>query len=119
MAGKDGQTHPNAEMWPDLECARMHRVPEGDGRWWWALNGCTNQPEGWPLGLVVGQTALGAGMAGTDGQVQMQHDLARDGGGHMCTSKMLPGVAGEWWWASEASVEEESLQAVGDKVGDC
>src|SRR5258708_14977341 len=22
----------------------MHRVLEGDGRWWWALNGCTNQP---------------------------------------------------------------------------
>src|SRR5258705_12577615 len=60
--------------------ARMHGVPEGDGRWWWALNGCTNQPEGWPLGPVVGQTALGAGMAGTDGQVQMLHDLAGVGG---------------------------------------
>ncbi len=78
MAGKDGWTHPNAEMRPDSErvCVRMHRVPEGDGRWWWALNGCTNQPEGWPLGPVVGQTAPGAGMAGVDRRVQMQHDLA-------------------------------------------
>src|SRR5258708_19935381 len=86
MAGKDRQTHPNAEMRPDLECActHMHGVLEGGGRWWWALNGCTNQLEGWPLGPVVGQTALGAGMAGTDGWVQMQCDLARDGGGHMC-----------------------------------
>ncbi len=50
----------------------MHGVPEGDGRWWWALNGCINQLEGGLLGLVVGQTALGAGMAGTDRQVQMQ-----------------------------------------------
>src|SRR5258705_6809651 len=25
-----------------LPTARMHGVPEGDGRWWWALNGCTN-----------------------------------------------------------------------------
>src|SRR5258708_10470675 len=102
MAGKDGQTCPNAEMRPDLECAHacMHRVPEGDGRWWWALNGCTNQPEGWPLGPVVGQTALGAGMAGTDGRVQMRCDLARDGGGHMHASKMLPGVAGGGWGGS-------------------
>ena len=94
MAGKDGRTHPNAEMQPDSECVhtRMHGVPEGDGRWWWALNGCTNQPEGWPLGLVVGQTAPGAGMAGMDGQVQMQHDLAGDGGGHVRMSKTLPGV---------------------------
>src|SRR5258707_12395017 len=97
MAGKDGRTHPNAEMRLDSECARacMHGVPEGDGRWWWALNGCTNQLEGWPLGPVVGQTALGVGMAGTDGQVQMQHDLAGDGGGRVHASKTLPGVAGE------------------------
>ena len=83
MAGKDRWTHPNAEVWPDSEHMHMHmhRVLEGDGRWWWALNGCTNQPEGWPLGPVVGQTALGAGMAGMDGQVQMWCDLARDGGG--------------------------------------
>src|SRR5258708_16261115 len=88
---------------------RMHGVPEGDGRWWWALNGCTNQLEGWPLGPVVGQTAPGVGMAGTDGQVQMQHDLARDGGGHVCVCEMLPGVAGEWWWASNecASLPKE------------
>src|SRR5258705_61313 len=78
MAGKDGRTHPNVEMRPDSECVRvrMHGVPEGDGRWWWALNGCTNQPEGWPLGPVMGQTAPGAGMAGMDGWDQMQHDLA-------------------------------------------
>src|SRR5258707_7776598 len=111
MAGKDGWTHPNAEMRPDSECmrTRMHGVPEGDGRWWWALNGCTNQPEGWPLGPVVGQTALGAGMAGTDGRVQMQHDLAGDGGGHMRASETLLGVAGEWWWASNecASLPKE------------
>src|SRR5258708_30318431 len=69
MAGKDGQTCPNVEMQPDLEHMHvcMHGVPEGDGRRWWALNGCTNQPEGWPLGPVVGQTAPGAGMAGMDG----------------------------------------------------
>src|SRR5258708_27246331 len=111
MAGKDGRTRPNVEMQPDSECAcvRMHGVPEGDGRWWWALNGCTNQLEGWPLGLVVGQTAPGAGMAGTDRQVQMQCDLARDGGGCVCASKMLPGVAGEWGWASNecASLPKE------------
>src|SRR5258706_239878 len=54
MAGKDGRMHPNVEMRPDSECMHMHMhgVPEGDGRWWWALNGCTNQPEGWPLGPV-------------------------------------------------------------------
>src|SRR5258707_7609212 len=100
MAGKDGWTCPNAEMRPDSErmCACMHRVPEGDGRWWWALNGCTNQLEGWPLGPVVGQTAPGAGMAGTDGQVQMQHNLAGDGGGHMHMSETLLWGAGEWWW---------------------
>ena len=74
MAGKGRQTHPNPAMQPDLECmhAHMHGVLEGDGRWWWALNGCINQLEGGLLGLVVGQTALGAGMAGTDRQVQMQ-----------------------------------------------
>ena len=113
MAGKDGWMCPNAEMQLDSERThvRMHRVPEGDGRWWWALNGCTNQLEGWPLGLVVGQTAPGAGMAGTDGQVQMQCDLARDGGGHVHVSKTLPGVAGEWWWASNecASLPKEGL----------
>src|SRR5260221_11219685 len=103
MAGKDGRPCPNAEMRPDSEHvrARMHGVPEGDGRWWWALNGGTNQPEGWPLGPVVGQTAPGAGMAGTDGRVQMQHDLAGDGGGHVGTSKTLPGVAGERGWRAE------------------
>src|SRR5258708_9890862 len=102
MAGKDGRTHPNAEMQPDSECMcmRMHGVPEGDGRWWWALNGCTNQPEGWPLGPVVGQTAPGAGMAGMDGRVQMQPGLTGDGGGRVHASKTLLGVAGEWWWAS-------------------
>src|SRR5260221_13635013 len=44
-----------------------------------------------------------------DGQVQMQHDLARDGGGCVCMSKTLPGVAGEWWWASNecASLPKE------------
>src|SRR5258707_3512785 len=83
-----------------IQNACMHGVLEGDGRWWWALNGCTNQPEGWPLGLVVGQTAPGAGMAGMDRQVQMQCDLAGDGGGHVCASETLLGVAGEWWWAS-------------------
>ena len=111
MAGKDGRMRPNAEMQPDLEHAHahMHRVPEGDGRWWWALNGCTNQPEGWPLGPVVGQTAPGAGMAGTDRQVQMQRDLAGDGGGRVHVSETLPGVAGEWWWASNecASLPKE------------
>src|SRR5258705_4600187 len=81
-------------------CTCMHGVLEGDGRWWWALNGCTNQLEGWPLGPVVGQTALGAGMAGMDGWVQMWCNLAGDGGGCVCMSEMLPGVAGEWWWAS-------------------
>src|SRR5260370_3712227 len=107
MAGKDRWTHPNVEMRPDSE--HMHGVPEGDGRWWWALNGCTNQPEGWPLGPVVGQTALGAGMAGMDRWVQMWHDLARDGGGHVHASETLPGVAGEWWWASNecASLPKE------------
>src|SRR5258708_39502412 len=96
MAGKDGRMHPNAEMRLDSECmhACMHGVPEGDGRWWGALNGCTNQPEGWPLGPVVGQTAPGAGMAGTDGWVQMQHDLGGDGGGCMHARKTLPGGAG-------------------------
>jgi len=94
MGNMDGRACPNVAVWPDSEHmrARMHRVPEGDGRWWWALNGCTNQPEGWPLGPVVGQTAPGAGMAGMDGQVQMQHDLAGDGGGHVRMSKTLPGV---------------------------
>src|SRR5258708_7332648 len=111
MAGKDGWMRPNVEMQLDLERARAwrHGVAEGDGRWWWALNGCTNQPEGWPLGPVVGQTALGAGMAGTDGWVQMQHDLAGDGGGRVRVSETLPGVAGEWWWASNecASLPKE------------
>src|SRR5258708_36320669 len=98
MAGKDGWTHPNAEMWPDSECtcACMHRVLEGDGRWWWALNGCTNQPEGWPLGPVVGQTAPGAGMAGTDGQVRQQHNPDGDGGGHIRTRNTMLRGAGEW-----------------------
>src|SRR5258708_39208754 len=111
MAGKDRWMHPNAEMRLDLERVhmRMHRVPEGDGRWWWAVSGCTNQLEGWPLGPVVGQTAPGAGMAGMDRWVQMRHNLARDGGGCVCTSKTLPGVAGEWWWASNecASLPKE------------
>src|SRR5258708_10007281 len=111
MAGKERRTRANEEVWPDSEHvhARMRRVPEGDGRWWWALNGCSNQPEGWPLGPVVGQTALGAGMAGMDRQVQMQRDLAGDGGGHMRTSETLLGVAGEWWWASNecASLPKE------------
>src|SRR5258707_6455979 len=111
MAGKDGQTHPNVEMRPDLEHVHvcMHRVLEGDGRWWWALNGCTNQLEGWPLGPVVGQTALGAGMAGTDRQGQMQGDLAGDGGGRVRVSEMLPGGAGEGWGGSNegASLPKE------------
>src|SRR5258708_1660734 len=111
MAGKDGRTRPNAEMWPDSERVRahMHRVPGGDGRWWWALNGCTNQPEGWPLGPVVGQTAPGAGMAGMDGRVQMQRDLAGDGGGRVRVREMVPGGAGEWGWASNecASLPKE------------
>src|SRR5258708_38782647 len=79
-------------MRPDSECAHthMHGVLEGDGRWWWALNGCTNQPEGWPLGLVVGQTAPGAGMAGGDRGGPMQHDLGGDGGGGIHMSK-------HWW----------------------
>src|SRR5258708_22411959 len=114
MAGKDGQMHPNVEMRPDSECVRtrMHGVLEGDGRWWWALNGCTNQPEGWPLGPVVGQTASGAGMAGTDGRVQMQHDLAGDGGGCVCMCETVSGGAGEWWWASGGGVYAEALQGV-------
>src|SRR5260221_14715829 len=111
MAGKDRWTHPNAEMQPDLEhaCAHMHGVPEGDGRWWWALNGCTNQLERWPLGPVVGQTAPGAGMAGTDGRVQMRRNLAGDGGGRMHTSETLLGVAGGGGWASNecASLPKE------------
>src|SRR5258708_39619271 len=83
MAGKDGWTCPNAEMWLDSEhaCMRMHRVPEGDGRWWWALNGCTNQLEGWPLGPVVGQTALGAGMTGMDRRGEKGARDERGGGG--------------------------------------
>src|SRR6266436_3965260 len=84
----------NAARFGTRAHVHMHRVLEGDGRWWWALNGCTNQLEGWPLGPVVGQTAPGAGMAGTDGQVQMWHDLAGDGGGCMHVSKTLPRVAG-------------------------
>src|SRR5260370_2941935 len=106
MAGKDRQTCPNAEMWLDSEhmCACMHGVLEGDGRWWWALNGCTNQLEGWPLGPVVGQTAPGAGMAGTDGQVQMRCDLAGDGGGRVHASETLSGVGGGGGWASGATV---------------
>ncbi len=32
-------------------CMHMHRVLEGDGRWWWALNWCTNQLEGWCQGM--------------------------------------------------------------------
>src|SRR5260221_5420776 len=111
MAGKDRRMCPNVEMRLDSEhaCVCMCGVPEGDGRWWWALNGCTNQLEGWPLGPVVGQTALGAGMAGMDGRVQMQCDLAGDGGGCMHASKTLLGVAGEWWWASNecASLPKE------------
>src|SRR5258708_8286787 len=97
----------------------MHGVLEGDGRWWWALNGCTNQPEGWPLGPVVGQTAPGAGMAGMDGQVQMWCDLARDGGGHVCASKTLLGVAGEGWGASNecASLPKEGPRGPGLKHG--
>ena len=96
MAGEGGQAHPNAVMWLDLErvCAHMLGVLEGDGRWWWALNGCTNQPEGWPLGPVVDQTAPGAGMAGTDRWVQMQHDLAGDGG--VCV-RMSKNIAGGSW----------------------
>src|SRR5258708_5077016 len=48
-------------------------------------------------------------MAGMDRQGQMQCDLAGDGGGCMCTSETLPGVAGEWWWASNgcASLPKE------------
>src|SRR5260221_8263020 len=94
----------NAARFGTRAHVHMHRVLEGDGRWWWALNGCTNQPEGWPLGPVVGQTALGAGMAGMDGQVQMWCDLAGDGGGRVHASETLPGVAGEWWWASNECV---------------
>src|SRR5260221_13782230 len=102
MAGKDGQTCPNVEMQPDLEHMHvcMHGVPEGDGRRWWALNGCTNQLEGWPLGPVVGHTALGAGMAGMAGRGHMPCDLAGEGGGHGPGRKKLPGVAGEWGGAS-------------------
>src|SRR5258708_31408916 len=96
MAGKDRPMHPNVEMQPDSEhaCTRMHGVPEGDGRGWWALNGCTNQLEGWPLGPVVGQTAPGAGMAGTGGWGLMQHNLVRAGGGHLHATETLPGGAG-------------------------
>src|SRR5258708_39960365 len=101
MAGKDRQTCPNAEMQPDLEHACMHGVLEGDGRWWWALNGCTNQPEGWPLGPVVGQTALGAGMAGMDRQVQMEWELAGDGSGHVGAGETLPGGAWGVWGGSQ------------------
>src|SRR5258708_10771436 len=100
MAGKDRQTCPNVEMRLDSEhmCVHMHGVPEGDGRWWWALNGCTNQPEGWPLGPVVGQTALGAGMAGMDRWVQMWHDLARDGGGAFAWRECCQGEAWGGCW---------------------
>src|SRR5258708_16199174 len=110
----NGWTCPNAEVWTDSEhaCVRMHRVLEGDG-WWWALNGCTNQPEGWPLGPVVGQTALGAGMAGMDRQVQMQHDLAGDGGGRQKASKTVPGEAGEWWWVPHGWVSLPKDGAMG------
>src|SRR5260370_41394950 len=91
---------PNAEMQPDSECmcAHMHRVPEGDGRWWWALNGCTNQPEGWPLGPVVGQTAPGAGMAGTDRRGHNTLRFAADGGGGGAGAGKFPrGVRGGGW----------------------
>src|SRR5258708_39989204 len=99
MAGKDGQTHPNVEMRPDSECVHtcMHRVPEGDGRWWGPLNGGTNQPEGWPLGPVVGQTAPGVGMAGTDRQGQMQDDLVWDWGGHWQRGARDAWVSVEVW----------------------
>src|SRR5260221_8156390 len=90
----------NAARFGTRAHVHMHRVLEGDGRWWWALNGCTNQLEGWPLGPVVGQTALGAGMAGMDGQGHMPCDLAGEGGGHGPGRKKLPGVAGEWGGAS-------------------
>src|SRR5258707_6862516 len=93
MAGKDGQTCP---MRPDSERvhAHMHGVPEGDGRWWWALNGCTNQPEGWPLGPVVGQTAPGAGMAGMDRRVRNCGEFVVGRGVGIDADGKLPG--GGW-----------------------
>src|SRR5260221_6698533 len=66
----------------------MHGVPEGDGRWWWALNGCTNQPEGGPLGSVAGQTAPGTGMAGTDKQGPNQWTCLEMRGGCVCMEKL-------------------------------
>src|SRR5258708_39900945 len=111
MTGKDGWTHPNAEMRPDSE--HMHGVLEGDGRWWWALNGHTNQPEGWPLGPVVGQTAPGAGMAGTDGRGQKQHNLARDGGGDVHAGGTFAGGAGGGGGGSEGWVRLPQGRALG------
>src|SRR5258708_34771811 len=61
----------------------MHGVPEGDGRWWWALNGCTNQPEGGPLGSVAGQNAPRSGMGGD----------SRAGG----KERVWGGRGGGWW----------------------
>src|SRR5258708_39697354 len=101
MAGKDGQTHPNVEMQPDSEhaCVRMHGVLEGDGRWWWALNGCTNQLEGWPLGPVVGQTAPGAGMTGMDRRGHIHGHLAGGGGGFGRGEKKVPPADWGRGWA--------------------
>src|SRR5258708_16599738 len=98
MAGKDGWTRPNAEMRPDSERmrTRMHGVPEGDGRWWWALNGCTSQLEGWPLGPVVGQTAPGAGMAGTDRRGPNWGKLLRERGGGRATRENKAGGGARW-----------------------
>src|SRR5258708_38978673 len=90
----------NAVGFGTRACMHMHGVPEGDGRWWWALNGCTNQLEGWPLGPVVGQTALGAGMAGLDGQGQQWCNLAGDGGACVHVSKTMAVGAGGWGWGS-------------------
>src|SRR5258707_12717826 len=74
-------------------------LPEVDGRWW-AHNGCTNQLEGWPLG-PVGQTALGAGMAGMDRRVQKRGGPAGGGGGRGAVGGKKTGGGGQGVWASQ------------------
>src|SRR5260221_9253058 len=112
MAGKDRQTHPNAEMRPDSECMHTHTCMEcwremggggghlmgaptnwKDGLWgqWWAKLPQVLEWQGWTGGskcsMIWPEMEVGA----------------------CVQAKMLPGVAGEWWWASNecASLPKE------------